>query len=144
MDFFSLWFPPLDPDFYSSWILDPKSWIADPTEKGEKIICPSFFVATNITKFKMILFFNRYRKNCKPIWIFKELWYFKSQKLLLSSQNMVPGSEKKPIPDTGVKKAPDPADPGSVTLHIWCRWLRMGSGCISLLKRFSGKRLGCI
>jgi len=45
----------LDPAFYPSWILDPGSWIPDPTtatkEKGKKFVVLPFFVATNISKF---------------------------------------------------------------------------------------------
>jgi hypothetical protein len=44
-----------DPDFYPSRIPDPK---AATKEKGEKFVVLPFFVATNITKVKLILFFN--------------------------------------------------------------------------------------
>jgi hypothetical protein len=36
-----------------------------------KKYCPTFFAATNMTKFKIILFLNRRRKNFRPI--YKEL-----------------------------------------------------------------------
>jgi len=45
-----------------SRISDLESWIPDPTtakkEDGEDICCPTFFVARNITKLKIILFLN--------------------------------------------------------------------------------------
>jgi hypothetical protein len=51
-----------DPDFYPSRIPDCGSRILDPTtaakEKGGKICCPTFFVAPDITKFKIIFFLN--------------------------------------------------------------------------------------
>ncbi len=50
-----------------SRISDLESWIPDPTtakkEEGEDICCPTFFVARNITKLKIILFFNWERKS---------------------------------------------------------------------------------
>ncbi len=70
-----------------SWFLpipDPGSRIPDPKtgrkERGEKF----FFVATNFTKCKIILFFNCSRKKFGPN--FKELWNFLPKKLPLSSQ----------------------------------------------------------
>jgi hypothetical protein len=52
-----------DPDFYPSRNPDLGSRIRHliiaTKEEGEKC-CPTFFVATNITKFKIILFLNRY------------------------------------------------------------------------------------
>ncbi len=62
-----------DPDFYPSRIPDlgsriPKTWTK---ERGEKIFLLSCLVATNFTKFKIILFFKCWRKKFGPI--FKEL-----------------------------------------------------------------------
>jgi hypothetical protein len=51
-----------DPDFYPSQIPDPRSRIPDPKtatkERGEKNFVHTFFVATNFTKCKIILFLN--------------------------------------------------------------------------------------
>jgi hypothetical protein len=54
-----------DPDFYPSRTPDPESWIPDPGSKNsnketgeKKISCHIFFVATNFTKLKFILFFK--------------------------------------------------------------------------------------
>jgi hypothetical protein len=69
------WIP--DPDFYPSRIPDPKT---GRKERGEK----HFFVATNFTKCKIILFLNCSRKKFGPN--FKELWNFLPKKLSLSSQ----------------------------------------------------------
>ncbi len=43
-----------DLDFYRSRIPDPTT----PTKQEGKIYCPTFFVATNVIKFKIILFLN--------------------------------------------------------------------------------------
>jgi hypothetical protein len=48
-----------DPDFYPSRIPDTN---AATKEEGEKSVVLPFFVATNMTKEKSILFLNRYRK----------------------------------------------------------------------------------
>jgi hypothetical protein len=52
-----------DPNFYPFWIPDPGSRIPDPKtatkERGEKkFVVKTFFVATNFTKLKIILFFK--------------------------------------------------------------------------------------
>ncbi len=51
-----------DPDFYPSRVQDPGSRIPDPKtatrEKGGKMVVLPVFVATNITKLKLILFLN--------------------------------------------------------------------------------------
>ncbi len=69
----------------------PGSRISDPGSKnmykreGEKIFfVKHFFVATNFTKCKIILFLNCSRKEFGPN--FKELWNFLPKKLSLSSQ----------------------------------------------------------
>ncbi len=55
-----------------SRISDLGSWIPDPTtakkEEGEHICCPTFFVARNLTKLKIILFLNWERKKFKLIY----------------------------------------------------------------------------
>jgi hypothetical protein len=51
-----------DPETYPSRILDPK------TATKEKICYPTFFVAPNITKLKLILFLNWPRKKLGPIY----------------------------------------------------------------------------
>jgi hypothetical protein len=107
-----------DPDFCPSRIPDPKMATK---ERGEKKCC-TFFVATKITKLKIILILNWRRKIFGPF--FKELQNFLPKKLSLSSQNLIwirvprSGIRKKPIPDPGpgVKKALDPGS-GSATLE---------------------------
>ncbi len=102
-----------DPDFYSSRISDPGS--RDPKkatkERGEKkFFFKHFFVATNFTKCKIILFLNCPRKKFEPN--FKELWNFLPKKLSLRSQKYEwdPGYG---IRDPGVKKNKPIPDPGS-------------------------------
>jgi hypothetical protein len=48
-------YPP-DPDFCPSLISDPGAKNGNKREGLKKISCPTFFVATNITKLKIILF----------------------------------------------------------------------------------------
>ncbi len=105
-----------DPDFYPSRILDPgspipdlESWIPDPgpvtnnsnQRKTGKICCLTFFVATNITKLKIIIFLN---------------WGFLNRGL--GAGIRYPGSGKIlfRILDTRVKKA---LDPGSGSERLW-------------------------
>ncbi len=86
----------------------PVNEIYEPSNKREgrkKFVVIPFFVATNFTKLKIILFYQ-FSKNYRS---------FLAKKLSLSSQKYGvgirdprPGIQKKPIPDTGVKKAPDP------------------------------------
>jgi hypothetical protein len=122
----------LDPDFYPSWIPDPRSRIPDPKtatkERDEKkfVVIP-FNEVTNFTKFKIILVLKCWRKKCGPI--FKELQNFLPKKLSLSSQqygfgirdprsgirdlkpgirDMRSGKNLFRIADSGVNKAPDP------------------------------------
>jgi hypothetical protein len=45
-----------DPDFYPSWIWDPKTTIKD--RGGKRIVVIPFFGAINLTKFKIILLLN--------------------------------------------------------------------------------------
>jgi hypothetical protein len=80
----------------------------------------SVYIATNITKFKLILFLNGSRKKF-VIQFTKNLLYFLPQKLSLGSQ-LGWGSK---IPDPGVKKTPDPGS-GSATLSVtWIKIWRM-------------------
>jgi hypothetical protein len=54
-----------DPDFFHPHIPNPYCQILDPTSSKKRrgeISCLTFFVAINITKLKIILFLNRYRK----------------------------------------------------------------------------------
>jgi|688.fasta_scaffold1226266_2 hypothetical protein len=56
----------------------------------------------------------------KKIWpIFKELWNILLKNLSPALKNMSLGSKirKKPIPDPGVKKAPDPESGSATLLH---------------------------
>jgi hypothetical protein len=48
-----------DPDLYPSRFPDPTTTTK---EGGGKFCCPTFFVAKNITKFKIVLFLNTQRK----------------------------------------------------------------------------------
>jgi hypothetical protein len=94
-------------------ILDPESRIPDPKSskrsRGKKLVALPFFVATNITKLKLSLFLNWWRKKFEPL--YKELRNFLPKKLSLSSQKYGLGSGIRiklfRIPDSGVKKAPD-------------------------------------
>jgi hypothetical protein len=108
-----------DPDFYSSRIPDLTTTTK---EEGEKICCPTFFVAPNITKNVNYFRFEQVQKifsdQCTKNYITS--FYPKNCHLLSKIQVWDPGtgdlgSRKKPIPDTGSKKAPDPG-PGSATL----------------------------
>jgi hypothetical protein len=58
-----------DPDFYPFRIPDPKTATRERGEK--KFVVKRFFVATNFTKLKIILFFKCQRKKFGPV--FKEL-----------------------------------------------------------------------
>ncbi len=58
-----------DPDFYPSWIPDPKTATKERDEK--KVVVIPFYVATNFTKLKIILVLKCRRKKFGPI--FKEL-----------------------------------------------------------------------
>jgi hypothetical protein len=93
-----------DPDF-----THPGSKNSYKREGEKKIFVKHFFVATNFTKFNIILVLNCSRKKFGPN--FKEVWNFLPKKLSLSSQNPFR------IPDPGVKKAPDPGS-GSATLLL--------------------------
>jgi hypothetical protein len=122
-----------DPDFYPSRIPDLGSRIPDPKtatkERGEiKFVVITFYVATNFTKFQIILVLKCWRKKFGPN--VKELQNFLPKKLSISSQkygfgirdprsgirkkpipdpgSRIQGSKRHRIPDPGVKKAPDP------------------------------------
>ncbi len=93
-----------DPGFFPSLIPDPKTATK---ERGEKkfVVIP-FFVATNSTKFKIILFLNCWEKNLRRI--SKNYRTFTQKAVTKLSKIWVwdPGSEirdpeKKPIPDPG-------------------------------------------
>jgi hypothetical protein len=106
-----------DLDFYTSRIPDPKTATKDRSEKI--FFVKSFFVATNFTKLNIILFLISGRKKFGPI--FQELLKFLPKQLSPSPQkygfrirDLGSGFRKKPIPDPGVKKAPDPGS-GSAT-----------------------------
>jgi hypothetical protein len=100
----------------------PGSRIQEQEQKRgvEKICCHTvpFFVAKNFTKLQIILFLKCRGKKSFT----KNYRTFYPKKLSLSSQKYGfgirdPGSgiRNKPIPDPGVKKAPDPGS-GSATL----------------------------
>ncbi len=78
----------------------------------KKLVVKPFFVATNFTKLKIILFFKCWRKK---IWAsFQRIKELFIQKFVIKLQKISgwdPGSGKKPIPD-----------PGSATLNkVFCR-----------------------
>jgi hypothetical protein len=110
-----------------SRILDPGSWIPDP---GSRILDPKTatkersektFVCSH--KFHKILHYFSFEVLKKKIWAnFQRIIELFTQKVSLSSQKYGlgirdprSGIRKKPIPDPGVKKAPDPGS-GSATL----------------------------
>ncbi len=129
-----------DPDFCPSRIPGPGSRIPDPKtatkEKGEKrLVVLPFFVAANITKLKIILFLNWFRKNLVNLqriinFLSKTLSFSFSKYRFairdprswiwdLGSEIRDPklGIRKKPTPDPGSNRhrIPDP-DSGSATL----------------------------
>jgi hypothetical protein len=70
-------------------------------------------VATNITELKIILFLNRYRKNFSQWTKNYSTFYSKLSKIWVADPRS--GKNIIRIPDTGVKKAPDPGS-GFATL----------------------------
>ncbi len=97
--------------------------IRNKREGWKKFVVLPFFVATNITKLKIILFLGRWRKNWGSI--YKELLNF----LLFTEKNVIklskiwvwdPGSGKNPIPDPGSRgqKAPYPGSGFATLLAI--------------------------
>jgi hypothetical protein len=117
-----------DPNFYPFRIPDPKTAT---NEKREKICCPTCFVATNITKLKPILLLNWRRKK---IWanlqriteILTQKTVIKLSKIWFQIQDPRSGIRKNlfQIPDSRVKKAPDPGS-GSATML----WASVVCGC---------------
>jgi hypothetical protein len=76
-----------------------------------------FFVATYFTKLKNFLLLKRYRIKFEPI--DEDFWYFLRKKLAPGPQKKELGFGiwEKPIPDPGVRKAPDQGS-GSATLSV--------------------------
>jgi hypothetical protein len=118
-----------DADFCPSRIPDPKTATK---EKGEKICCPTFFCSHKYQKIETYYIFELVKKK-KFGPIYKELKKFLPKKLSLRSQKYGwrfrirdPESGKNlfRIPDSGVKKAPDPGS-GSATLL----WASVVCGC---------------
>jgi hypothetical protein len=105
-----------DPDFYQPRITDPGSRIQKQEQKRgvKKMCCHTFFVATNFTILKIILFFE---KNWAYFQRIIELFTQKIVTKLSKIWVWDPGSGKNlfRIPDPGVKRAPDP-ESGSTTL----------------------------
>jgi hypothetical protein len=99
-----------DPDFYPSRIPDPKTATK---ERGENFFFHTFLCSH---KFYKIVNYFSFEVLKKKIWAnFQrniELFTKKIVKKLLKIWSWDPGSEirdpKKPIPDPGVKKAPEP------------------------------------
>jgi hypothetical protein len=151
------------------FIPDPGSWfltIPDLGSKnthkrggGEQNCCHTFFLATNFTKSKFILFLICWRKKFGPI--FKEVWIFFTQKIDTKlpkvwawvrdpgseirdpgSEFRDPGSEvRKPIPDPGVKKAPDPGSGSATLIDYWFISDNLNSTYITLVRlSFLAKR----
>jgi hypothetical protein len=100
-----------DPEscFFSYWIPNPKQ-----EKRGKKKKRLSYlFCSHKFHNIENYFSFEQIKKKTETI--DKELKYFNPKKQLLRSQNMGvriqdPGSEirKKPFPDPGIKKAPDP------------------------------------
>jgi hypothetical protein len=103
-----------DPDFFpsripdiGSWIPDIESWIRDPKTAtkergGKKFVVIPFFVSTNFTKFKIILFWNAEENNLGQFSKNYRIFYPKffspsSQKYGFGIQ--VQGSKRHRIPD---------------------------------------------
>ncbi len=95
-------------------IRDLESWfLSNNSNQWENLLSHPFFVTTNFTKIKLFYFLTGTEKNLSQLT--KNYLYFSSKKLSPSSQkyglgNRDPRSRilKKPIPDPGSKKAPDP------------------------------------
>ncbi len=104
-----------DPDFYPSRIPDPKTATKERGEK--KLVVITFYVATNFTKLQIIWVLKWWRKNWAHFQRIIELFTSKIVTKLSKIWIWDPrsGIRKKPIPDLGVKKAPDPGS-GSATL----------------------------
>jgi hypothetical protein len=51
-----------------SRISDPGSKNSNKREGGKKLVVKPFFVATNFTKLKIILFLGRFSKNCRTFY----------------------------------------------------------------------------
>jgi hypothetical protein len=101
-----------DPDFYPSWIPDLGSRIQkQPQERGEKISCHTFLCSH---KFHKIVNYFSFEVLKKKIWAnFQRIIELFTQKIVTKLSKIWvwdPVSEirRKPIPDPGVKKAPDP------------------------------------
>jgi hypothetical protein len=97
-----------DPDFYPSRISDPGSKNSNKREGWKKICCHNFLCSH---KFHKIAYYFSFYVLKKKIWAnFQRIIKLFTQKIVNNSQNYgfgIPGSGK-PIPDPGVKKAPDP------------------------------------
>ncbi len=109
-----------DPDLYPSWIPDPGFRIQKHLQmrKGKKLVVLPHFVATNITKLKLILFWTGEEKNFGPI--DKELKNFIHKNIVIKLSKLwfgvqVPEKNIFWILDPGVRKAPDP---GSIALML--------------------------
>ncbi len=104
---------------------------------GEKNFCPTFFVATNITKLLIILFFNWLRKNLGQFTKNYRTFYQKIVIKLSKTKVWDPrlGKNLFRISDPGsrVKKGPDPGS-GSSTLEF-THPLNRGLAAISGFKK---------
>ncbi len=108
------------------FIPDPGSRIPDPKtatkEKAKKICCPTLFVATKITKLKIILFLSMWRKSLALFTKNYKTFYPKNVIKLAKIWVWDPGSEIRKnlfcIPDPGAKKAPDPGSWSATLLPI--------------------------
>jgi hypothetical protein len=92
-----------------SQISDPESKNNNKREKRKKLVVIPFFVARNFTNLTYYFIFQMMKEK---IWAkFQRIIELFTQKVVTRLSGL--GSGKKPIPDPGVKKAPDP---GSRTL----------------------------
>jgi hypothetical protein len=107
-----------DPDFYPSRISDPGSKNSN-KERGEKKCCHNFLCSQKFHKIENYFSFEVLKKKMANFLRIMELL---TQKIVTKLSKIWvwdprSGIRKKPIPNPGVKKAPDPGS-GSATLLI--------------------------
>ncbi len=114
-----------DSDFYPSRIPEPKTVTKERGEK--KIVIILFFCSHKFYKIEYYVIFELLKNKFGPI--FKELLKFLPKNFSICSQiygfgirDPRSGIRKKPIPDPGIKKAPDPGS-GSATLDFFVLFL---------------------
>ncbi len=109
-----------DPDFYPFRIPDLGSRIQKQQQKRgvkKNLLSKPFFVATNFTKLKIILFFKCWRKNLGQFSKNYRTFFTKICHKALKSMGLGSGIRKKTYSGSRVKKASDPGS-GSATLYL--------------------------